>query len=65
MNFDLGLLIWQFNEVWPTGGWGLIEYGRKTDDGSQIFGGRWKVSLFLFRDIYLLQGTTTHYFQSE
>ena len=22
-----GLLLWQFNEVWPTGGWGSIEYG--------------------------------------
>jgi len=42
-----GLLIWQFNEVWPTGGWGLIEYGRKTDDGSQIFGGRWKPLMHL------------------
>ena len=22
-----GLLTWQYNEVWPTGGWGSIEYG--------------------------------------
>ena len=24
---ELGHLVWQFNEVWPTGGWGSLEYG--------------------------------------
>ena len=22
-----GLLTWQLNEIWPTGGWGSLEYG--------------------------------------
>ena len=21
-----GIIVWQFNEIWPTGGWGSIEY---------------------------------------
>lgn len=49
-----GTLIWQLNEIWPTGGWGTIEYGNdfsifnSTDEyfnnhwGYQIIGGRWK-----------------------
>ncbi|KAG7364672.1 glycoside hydrolase family 2 sugar binding protein [Nitzschia inconspicua] len=50
-----GMLIWQLNENFPTGGWGCIEYGKDTKDGSQILGGRWKplmhlLELSLFRD---------------
>ncbi len=42
---ELGHLIWQLNEVWPTGGWGSLEYG-----------GRWKPHHYwyaksLFRDV--------------
>ena len=22
-----GIIVWQYNEIWPTGGWGSIEYG--------------------------------------
>ena len=22
---ELGIIVWQFNEIWPTGGWGSIE----------------------------------------
>lgn len=36
-----GLLVWQFNEIWPTGGWGSIEYGNPNFPG-QVIGGRWK-----------------------
>jgi len=36
-----GLQIWQLNEIWPTGGWGTIEYGTPTVAG-QVVGGRWK-----------------------
>ena len=43
----MGALYWQLNEIWPTGGWGVIEYGRESEDGSQIIGGRWKVRNFL------------------
>ena len=24
---ELGIIVWQYNEIWPTGGWGSIEYG--------------------------------------
>ena len=41
----MGALYWQLNEIWPTGGWGVIEYGRESEDGSQIIGGRWKVRI--------------------
>jgi hypothetical protein len=44
-TLQTGLLIWQLNEIWPTGGWGLLEYGTRSQDGSQIVGGRWKVSV--------------------
>ena len=35
-----GLLVWQLNEIWPTGGWGSVEYGGDTP--GQVIGGRWK-----------------------
>jgi hypothetical protein len=41
----LGLLLWQLNEVWPTGGWGTLEYSRSPRAPStrgQLLGGRWK-----------------------
>jgi beta-mannosidase len=49
-----GLLIWQLNENWPTGGWGLVEYG--SDEIGQVIGGRWKPLMYmlkrsLFRDV--------------
>eukprot|EP00051_Salpingoeca_urceolata_P023405 m.396250 g.396250 ORF g.396250 m.396250 type:complete len:1245 (+) comp20102_c1_seq16:524-4258(+) len=35
-----GVLMWQLNEIWPTGGWGSLEYG--TPVNGQVIGGRWK-----------------------
>ena len=35
------LLMWQLNEIWPTGGWGSLEYG--TPVPGQVLGGRWKI----------------------
>ena len=35
-----GLIVWQFGEVWPTGGWGSLEYGSGAP--GQVLGGRWK-----------------------
>eukprot|EP01045_Picozoa_sp_COSAG04_P023270 COSAG04_NODE_2740_length_3655_cov_1.514623_5_plen_174_part_01 len=32
--------VWQYNECWPTGGWGSIEYGFPSR--GQVIGGRWK-----------------------
>jgi hypothetical protein len=51
-----GTLIWQLNEVWPTGGWGCIEYY----DGNRQFG-RWKplmflLQSFLFREVMVACG---------
>ena len=36
-----GLMVWQLNEIWPTGGWGSLEYGTGQYPG-QVEGGRWK-----------------------
>jgi len=43
-----GILVWQFNEIWPTGGWGSVEYGNPTFPG-QVIGGRWKPLQYWFR----------------
>eukprot|EP00040_Diaphanoeca_grandis_P034655 m.215991 g.215991 ORF g.215991 m.215991 type:complete len:1074 (-) comp33200_c0_seq2:397-3618(-) len=43
-----GILVWQFNEVWPTGGWGSVEYGNPKFKG-QVIGGRWKPLQYWFR----------------
>jgi hypothetical protein len=37
-----GLLVWQLSEIWPTGGWGSLEYGTPGVAG-QVIGGRWKL----------------------
>ena len=44
----MGLLIWQLNEVWPTGGWGLLEYHY---DSVASQGGDWKPLMYLLRDM--------------
>lgn len=35
-----GTTFWMYNEIWPTGGWGSIEYGSPVP--GQVEGGRWK-----------------------
>ena len=46
---------WQYNEIWPTGGWGSIEYG--TPVQGQVVGGRWKpLQHFLRRSVYATVG---------
>merc|ERR1712232_1221016 len=37
-----GITVWQYNEIWPTGGWGSIEYGTVGFTPGQVLGGRWK-----------------------
>jgi len=37
-----GTLTWQANEIWPTGGWGSLEYGTVGFTSGQVVGGRWK-----------------------
>ena len=38
----------QLNEIWPTGGWGSIEYGTPGVPG-QVVGGRWKPLHYFLR----------------
>ena len=37
-----GVVVWQLNEIWPTGGWGSLEYGTVGYTPGQVVGGRWK-----------------------
>jgi beta-mannosidase len=45
---ELGHLVWQLNEIWPTGGWGSLEYGNG-DMAGQVLGGRWKPLHYFYR----------------
>jgi len=52
---EWGTVIWQINEIWPTGGWGSIEYG--TPVKGQVLGGRWKplhhwLNEFLYESLF-------------
>jgi hypothetical protein len=56
-----GTMIWQMNENWPTGGWGLIEYGGRPNERGQVLGGRWKPIMHflkqgLFQDLFVVCG---------
>jgi beta-mannosidase len=42
-----GLIVWQLNEIWPTGGWGSLEYG--SDRPGQLLGGRWKPLHYMYK----------------
>jgi len=44
---ELGCLTWQLNEIWPTGGWGSLEYGNP--EKGQVLGGRWKPLHYFFK----------------
>eukprot|EP00931_Biecheleriopsis_adriatica_P063878 TRINITY_DN38765_c0_g1_i1.p1 TRINITY_DN38765_c0_g1~~TRINITY_DN38765_c0_g1_i1.p1 ORF type:complete len:936 (-),score=124.19 TRINITY_DN38765_c0_g1_i1:136-2943(-) len=37
-----GIVTWQLNEIWPTGGWGSLEYGTVGFTAGQVLGGRWR-----------------------
>ena len=52
-------MIWQLGEIWPTGGWGSLEYASPAQGG--VTGGRWKPThnwyeSHLFSDVFLLCG---------
>ena len=58
---QLGHIIWQLNEVWPTGGWGSLEYGTVGFTAGQVVGGRWKplhywLKAAIFADVYATCG---------
>ena len=49
------------NEIWPTGGWGSLEYGTVGFTPGQVVGGRWKilhhwVSSILYKDAFFTCG---------
>ena len=51
-----GTLTWQLNEIWPTGGWGSLEYGTVATDSAgkpltagQVNGGRWRPLQYMFK----------------
>ena len=51
-----GTLTWQLGEIWPTGGWGSLEYGSVGWLDGQVLGGRWKplhhvMEQHLYRDV--------------
>eukprot|EP00041_Stephanoeca_diplocostata_P032285 m.1031147 g.1031147 ORF g.1031147 m.1031147 type:complete len:1000 (-) comp24121_c0_seq1:1760-4759(-) len=46
---EFGCIVWQFNEIWPTGGWGSIEYGTVGYTKGQVLGGRWKPLQFMYK----------------
>jgi len=46
---QFGIIVWQFNEIWPTGGWGSIEYGTVGYTKGQVLGGRWKPLQYWYR----------------
>jgi len=52
-----GIVTWQLNEIWPTGGWGSLEYGTTGFTEGQVLGGRWKplhhlMKQHLFTDVF-------------
>ena len=60
-----GTMLWQLGEIFPTGGWGSLEYAHTTastlSTGGQVRGGRWKplhywFERFLFRDVLVACG---------
>ena len=46
---EIGHLVWQLNEIWPTGGWGSLEYGNVEATAGQIVGGRWKPTHYFYQ----------------
>jgi len=45
---QFGVIVWQFGEIWPTGGWGSVEYS--TPRPGQVLGGRWKPLQYWYRN---------------
>eukprot|EP01062_Namystynia_karyoxenos_P017405 TRINITY_DN163_c0_g1_i1.p1 TRINITY_DN163_c0_g1~~TRINITY_DN163_c0_g1_i1.p1 ORF type:complete len:1043 (+),score=341.75 TRINITY_DN163_c0_g1_i1:110-3130(+) len=65
---QFGIIVWQYNEIWPTGGWGSIEYG--TPVAGQVIGGRWKPLQYfymnhLYADVILACGLSWCYVKND
>jgi hypothetical protein len=48
-NNQLGHLVWMLNEIWPTVGWGSLEYGPGEGTPGQVKGGRWKPVHYFYK----------------
>lgn len=55
---QIGHIIWQLNEIWPTGGWGSLEYGTPTYPG-QVLGGRWKPLHYFYKSSIFVDVSAT------
>ena len=67
---QFGTLVWQLNEIWPTGGWGSLEYGTTSEMApgvpwtkGQVLGGRWRPLHYfyeshLFADVFATCGAS-------
>lgn len=58
---NFGLLLWQLGEIYPTGGWGSLEYSGPRGYPGQVLGGRWKplhnlLASTLFTDVFIACG---------
>jgi len=56
-----GTVTWQLGEIWPTGGWGALEYGTVGFTSGQVLGGRWKpvmhyMAQHLYTDLFVVCG---------
>ena len=50
---NFGLLTWQLGEIFPTGGWGSLEYAHaRAGTSGQVLGGRWKPMHYFFEHCY-------------
>ena len=57
-----GLLLWQLGEIYPTGGWGSLEYSGPRGYAGQVLGGRWKplhnwLAATLLGDVFVACGS--------
>ena len=67
---QIGHILWQLNEIWPTGGWGSLEYGTTSGIKGQVIGGRWKPLHYLlgreiFTDVSSTCGLKTCYVRND
>jgi hypothetical protein len=59
---NFGLLLWQLGEIFPTGGWGSLEWSGARGTPGQVLGGRWKplhnlLAATLFGDVFVACGS--------
>lgn len=55
-----GHLVWMLNEIWPTVGWGSLEYGpRPGFTPGQVRGGRWKPLHYFYKSSLMVDVMST------